>query len=319
MSEQTTALAMPRTIAEVDVIERIGTMLAKANIYGASSIEQGQAIALHCSIEGITPIDFKRTYHMFNGNLTMRADAMLATFNKRGGKHVVVERTAEKATIQTIKDGIQHDFSITWEEIQHEPFVFSKGGKAFKHNWATPRARMQSLWARLVSDTIRVVDPGVCAGVYTPEETEDSAPADTPAAVPPMTATEPPKKKKGGRKAAKTAKVIEAEVIEEKTEPVEPPPAEPEPPAEEPPANAGMAADLANVEADAEAKLLEVTVPRGKLKGEKICDLNKSTVEQIFEALNAPDAGTKYPEYGLLHREAVVFALQRYADKEGAE
>ena len=48
-----------------------------------------------------------------------------------------------------------------------------KDGKTYKDNWATPRSRMQMLWARVVSDGVRTMAPEICSGIYTPEETAD--------------------------------------------------------------------------------------------------------------------------------------------------
>ena len=42
-----------------------------------------------------------------------------------------------------------------------------------KAKYSTPRARMQMLWARCVSDGVRVVAPECVQGIYTPEETSD--------------------------------------------------------------------------------------------------------------------------------------------------
>ena len=42
-----------------------------------------------------------------------------------------------------------------------------------KAKYSTPRARMQMLWARCVSDGVRVVAPECVQGIYTPEETAD--------------------------------------------------------------------------------------------------------------------------------------------------
>ena len=52
-----------------------------------------------------------------------------------------------------------------------------------KPKYRTNRSRMQMIWARCVSDGVRVVCPAACQGVYTPEETEDIAEYDIPAPV----------------------------------------------------------------------------------------------------------------------------------------
>ena len=48
-------------------------------------------------------------------------------------------------------------------------------GLRIKAKYATPRSRMQMLWARLISDSIRIVAPEIITGVYVPEEVDDFA------------------------------------------------------------------------------------------------------------------------------------------------
>jgi hypothetical protein len=80
---------------------------------------------------------------------------------------------------------------------------------------------MQMLWARAVSDGVRTVDPGVVAGIYTPEEVNEFA-DDTGAAKAdaPRPIVEPPPKRKPVPKPE--GEVIEAEYTEEASPEPEP-------------------------------------------------------------------------------------------------
>ncbi len=111
---------------------------------------------------------------------------MLAAFNRRGGKHRLVDRTPERAAIHLEFDGTEYDFELTWEQVMQEPFVYRGGPDAqmaelnkpfeerrLKDKYRTPRSRMQMLWARLISDSVRAVDPQSNQGTYTPEEIDD--------------------------------------------------------------------------------------------------------------------------------------------------
>jgi hypothetical protein len=142
-------------------------------MFGCESPEQGQVFALAILCENMTPIEIAKKYHIIQGRLTKRADAMLAEFREAGGKHRVLERTSDVAEIELLKDGESNRFRFTFAEAQQEKFPFGKDGKTLKDNWATPRGRMQMLWARVVSDGIRCVAPEVVAGTYTPEEMKD--------------------------------------------------------------------------------------------------------------------------------------------------
>ena len=165
--------------ATIDGLQAVGTAIAASGMVGAKNPNQGIVVALTCAQEGLTLLDFSRTYHLIDNNVSMRADAMLARYNARGGAHRVIERTPECAKIELSrgKNSRKDTFELTWEDAQKEPFVYAgKDGmknKKLKTNWATPRARMQSLWARVCSDGIRAVDPAVVSGSYSPEELQD--------------------------------------------------------------------------------------------------------------------------------------------------
>jgi len=154
-------------------VERFGTMIAKSRMFGCENEAQGQVLAMACLAEKQNPIAIKRTYHIFDGNLSMRADAMLANLRNRGGKHKVIARTAERAEIQIEYEGEVLIESLSWEEAKGEPWPHRKDGKGLKVNWATPRARRQMLWARVVSEGVHTIAPEIVAGFYTPEEVVD--------------------------------------------------------------------------------------------------------------------------------------------------
>ena len=179
----------------VEAITQLGTRLAKSGMYGCDRAEQGMVIAMTCLTEKKSPMEYLRTYHTINGRPTMRSDRMIAEFVANGGKFKIIHRTADVAEVEMTKDGNAQTFMLTWEDAQKEPFTKGKGGQ-IKDNWATPRNRMQMLWARVISDGVRTMAPGVVAGVYTPEELEDTAPdrtinLATPAAAPVATQEAP--------------------------------------------------------------------------------------------------------------------------------
>jgi len=156
--------------------EEMGKAIFKSHMFGCTNVDQGRVLALECLSQKCTPLTLTRRYHIIGGNLSMKADAMLAEFRQRGGDHKVIERTPNRACIE-LKLGRSkaQRFSFTLEEANQEDYTKKKGGKIWKDNWKTPRRRMQMLWARLVSDSIRVVCPEVVAGSYTPEELSPDA------------------------------------------------------------------------------------------------------------------------------------------------
>lgn len=153
-------------------VEQLGNAIAQSAMFGCSNPSQGKVLAMACLVDGKSPIEIAQKYHIIEGNLSKKSDAMLAEFRERGGKHKLVFRTSDHAEIELSIDGQTQSFSLNWTEAQQEPFVFTKK-RTIKKNWATPRSRMQMLWARVVSDGVRVMCPEVVAGTYTPEEIAD--------------------------------------------------------------------------------------------------------------------------------------------------
>jgi hypothetical protein len=153
-------------------VREFGTEIALSKMFGCATEAQGKVLAMACICEGINPIELTRKYHIISNKLSMRADAMLAELRARGGKHKVIERTSDKASVEIAYDGQTYTETLTWEDAKNEPYVLAKEG-GLKDNWATPRARRQMLWARVISEAVRTLAPEIVAGTYTPEETSD--------------------------------------------------------------------------------------------------------------------------------------------------
>lgn len=150
----------------------VGKVLAQSGMFGVSNDQQGFVVAATCQQEGLSLLKFTQTYHVIEGRPSMRADAMLARLLELGGSYSIIARTPERAAIKAEFGKAAAEFTFAWEDAKEEPFVKDKAG-GYKKNWATPRGRMQMLWARVVSDAVRTVCPLANQGSYTPEEIHD--------------------------------------------------------------------------------------------------------------------------------------------------
>ncbi|MDH3279511.1 MAG: hypothetical protein OEQ39_02865 [Gammaproteobacteria bacterium] len=176
----------------IDDITKLGEIFERSGMFGCSQAGQGTILVMSCLQSGLTPMQFIERYHLIDGRPSMRSDAMLARLLELGGSYSVIERTPEVAGIIVQYKDATYESTLTWDEARLEPFTKDHNGK-IKRNWATPRARMQMLWARVVSDAVRTVCPLVCSGTYTPEETMDLAqPSESPPATPPAIKTVEP-------------------------------------------------------------------------------------------------------------------------------
>lgn len=182
--------------ADLTIYERItdpmaaakfmGEAIAKSGMFGVAGEKQGVILALECMARRQPILTLTETYHVIHGRLSMKADKMLANFDEAGGKHKIISRTPEVATVELTCNGDTQQFSLSWDEAKEEPFVYSgkesevvtqlAGDRAklkIKDKYATPRARMQMLWARVISDGVRAMMPSANSGRYTPEEIDD--------------------------------------------------------------------------------------------------------------------------------------------------
>ncbi len=89
----TTALTLSRAneiYAKIEnpmsAITDLGKLFHQSQIMGVSTPGDGAVLALTCMCEGITPLEFAKTYHIIKGRPSMKADAMSARFRQSGGK-----------------------------------------------------------------------------------------------------------------------------------------------------------------------------------------------------------------------------------------
>lgn len=153
----------------VQAVLAMGKMLYQSGAFGCNNEAQGQTLAWLMAVGGRDPFVITRKYHVANGKLLERADWMAGTFKQHGGKIEILQRDAEAARAKMTYQGQSMTFSYTWEEAEQEPapWSYKDGVKKLKDNWATPRARMQMLWARVMSDGVRTLAPELIHGEYT--------------------------------------------------------------------------------------------------------------------------------------------------------
>lgn len=177
METQKQIVPVDKTFSLVPVVKNVqdllslGKMFELSGMFGCNQQGQGTVLVMTCLSEGISPLRFTQTYHIIDGKISMRADAMLAKFVQRGGKYKIIERSETRAAAKFEKDGNVLDAEFTIEEAQKRHLTISKTKNKEKDSWLyNPK---QMLWARLVSDNVRTLDPGVNHGTYTPEEVSD--------------------------------------------------------------------------------------------------------------------------------------------------
>lgn len=151
-------------------IEKMGEMIWGSGMFGCVKPEQGMVLAMTCLAEGKAPLELAKTYHIIEGKLTMRSDAMLGRYQMAGGKVKWLTRSDTEVKALWTHDGNEIEIGVTLEEFKKNGVALGKDGK-LKTNWQKfPR---QMLTARCVSEAVRLLAPQIVSGIYTPEEVQD--------------------------------------------------------------------------------------------------------------------------------------------------
>jgi len=156
---------MTNALLPISDIEKMAVAVAGSGLFGVKTKEQALSLMLIAQAEGLHPAIAARDYHIIDGRPALKADAMMARFQQAGGRvRWFKVDTAEVSAEFSHPHGGR--VTITWTLADAQ-----RAGVAGKGNWLKyPR---QMLRARVISEGIRTVYPGVCIGVYTPEEVQD--------------------------------------------------------------------------------------------------------------------------------------------------
>ena len=145
-------------------IERMGAVMASSKMFGFKTIEEAVALMLIAQAEGNHPAMAAQEYNVIMGRPALKADAMMARFQKAGG---IVEW--EEMTDDVVSAYFSHPKSCPKPVKVDWTMERAKQARLTgKDNWSKyPR---QMLKARVISEGVRMTYPGVAVGLYTPEE-----------------------------------------------------------------------------------------------------------------------------------------------------
>lgn len=152
-------------LVSVADIERMSMAVAKSGMFGVRTPEQAMSLMLIAQAEGLHPAIAARDYHVINGKPALKADAMLARFQTAGGKVEWLDFTDDKVSARfTHPQGGSVVVDWTLERAR-------RAGVSNNPTWAKfPRAMLK---ARVISEGVKTVYPGVAVGTYTVEEVRD--------------------------------------------------------------------------------------------------------------------------------------------------
>jgi len=146
-------------------LEKMADVFVRSQLFGVKTPDQAMALMLVAQAEGLHPAIAARDYHIIEGRPSLKADAMLARFQTAGGTVSWPDHSDESVTgIFNHPQG--GSLTVTWNKARAV-----KAGLWDKATWKKyPEAMLK---ARVISDAIRMVLPGINVGTYTPEEVAD--------------------------------------------------------------------------------------------------------------------------------------------------
>lgn len=155
-------------------VQTMAKAVAQSGLFGAKTLDQALALMLVAQAEGMHPMTAVQTYDIIDGKPAMKAQAMLARFQRAGGTVEWKARTSERACASfTHPQGGTVEVEWTIEMAKASVAI---GRNGLKDNWRKfPR---QMLTARVISEGVTTVYPAAKGGFYTPEEVQDFSPRD---------------------------------------------------------------------------------------------------------------------------------------------
>jgi hypothetical protein len=176
MNNENKPLALFQGVSDpVGAAMQLGEAFASSGMFGCTKPAQGAILALQCLTSGLTPFEVTQTYHLLDGKLSMKADAMLGRYKAAGGKVIWGTRTAERVKARWVYGENDLEMEVTMQELVASGVALGKGGELKENYKRHPR---QMLTARLISEAVRLLAPEVVSGIYTPEEVSDFGPVE---------------------------------------------------------------------------------------------------------------------------------------------
>lgn len=176
MSEKTTAL-QPAGVASnilanvtnpLEAAQEVGKWLVDSGSLGYDvPYEHGNLIALSAMFSGENPLKIAREFHIIQGKLSKRPEAMHKEFRMAGGRIEWKKTNSKIAEADFTWEGSTVTYSFTIEQAKQRGYLSGKN----KHNWEK-QPEVMLRW-RLVSETLRMIAPEISLGFYTKDEILD--------------------------------------------------------------------------------------------------------------------------------------------------
>lgn len=187
------------TISINEIQQMAGAVVASQLFGGIKTKEQAFTLMLLCQAKGLHPIEAMERYHLIQGRPALKAETIIAEFQKAGGIVNWDEYSDERVT-GTFTHPAGGSLTNTWDMARAQ-----KAGLAGKDNWKNYTAAM--LASRCATEAIRRVYPGCLQGMHSVEEVQEIVEAE-------LVPTQPRKAVKKVEATETAPAVVEAEPLD---------------------------------------------------------------------------------------------------------
>lgn len=156
---------MTNALVPVSDLKTMAEAMCQSKLFGIKTTQEAMALMLIAQAEGSHPAIAIRDYHVIQGKPALKADAMLARFQAAGGKVEWIVLSDEKVSAKFSHQS-GGSATIDWDMARAKKAQLGGNGMWAKY----PR---QMLRARVISEGVRTVFPGVIIGAYSVEEVSD--------------------------------------------------------------------------------------------------------------------------------------------------
>lgn len=146
--------------------QALASAIAESGMFGIKTPQQAIVLMALCEAEGLHPVRAANDYHIIGGRPAMKAEAMMARFQRQGGIVSWLENSDTRCAAMFSHPASPDPVTIDWDIERAKKAQLLNNPQWHKY----PRAMLRS---RVVSEGIRTVFPGVLSGMYTPEEVRD--------------------------------------------------------------------------------------------------------------------------------------------------
>jgi hypothetical protein len=170
MSEQqtTTALARPVDLDTVEGVWQLAARVQQSGFMGQQTPQQVFTLMMIAQAEGLHPIEAMRRYDVIQGRPAMKSAAMLAEFQRQGGRIAYLTRSDEVVEIEVSAPNAE-PVRVRWTMERAR-----RMGLGDRDNWR--KQPMTMLTWRAVAEGVRLTMPGVIVGIYSDDEARDELP-----------------------------------------------------------------------------------------------------------------------------------------------